>query len=105
MSAYNDLQAQLFEYFTTEAKALDIRQQATERRAEEVRDAGPARRREEDDRRQARRSRGPARKLKAEEREALLSRGSVRFPSGIDASGAAAAALRYAMAQVGKAYV
>ena len=43
--------------------------------------------------------------LKAEEREALLTRGSVRMPSGIDASGRAATAIRYAMAQVGKAYV
>ena len=44
-------------------------------------------------------------RLKAEEREALLSRGSVRLPSDVDASGRAAAAVSYAMAQVGKAYV
>ena len=43
--------------------------------------------------------------LKAEEREALLSRGSVEMPSGVDASGRAAIAIRYAMAQVGKSYV
>ena len=36
MSAYNDMQAQLFDSFTTEAKALDIRQKATAQRAAEI---------------------------------------------------------------------
>jgi cell wall-associated NlpC family hydrolase len=46
-------------------------------------------------------------KLKEEERQALLSRGSgiTRLPSDVPASGRAAAAVRYAMAQVGDAYV
>jgi cell wall-associated NlpC family hydrolase len=106
MSAYNDLQAQLFDSFTTEAKALDIRRKATEHRAEEIQekqdqlvaekktiDGNLAEAQELLDR------------LEAEEREALLSRGSVRLPSGVDASGRAAAAIKYAMAQVGDAYV
>ena len=41
----------------------------------------------------------------AEEREALLTRGSVAPPSGVESSGRAAAAIDYAMAQVGKSYV
>ena len=106
MSAYNDLQAQLFDSFSTEAKALDIRSKATEQRAEEVQrtqdqlvaekktiDANLAEAQDLLD------------KLKAEEREALLSRGSVRLPSGVSTSGRAAAALAYAMAQVGDSYV
>ena len=106
MSAYNALQAQLFASFGTEAKALDLRRRATEQRADQV---------------QAKQDQLVAEKqtidtklaqaedlldeLKAEERQALLSRGSVRLPSGVDASGRAAAAVGYAMAQVGKAYV
>ena len=36
MSAYNELQSQLFDSFTTEAKALDLREKATEHRAAEI---------------------------------------------------------------------
>ena len=106
MSAYNALQTQLFASFSTEAKALDLRRRATEQRAAQV---------------QAKQDQLAAEKqtidtklaqaedlldeLKAEERQTLLSRGSVRLPSGVDASGRAAAAVGYAMAQVGKAYV
>ena len=106
MSAYNDMQAQLFAAFSTEAKALELRRKATERRAAEVAatqeqlaaekktiDAKLADAEELLD------------QLKEEEREALLTRGSVRMPSGVDASGRAAVAIRYAMAQVGDAYV
>ena len=106
MSAYNDLQAQLFDSFATEAKALDIRRKATERRTAEVQqkeDQLAAEKKTIDTK--LAEAEGLLDKLKAEEREALLSRGSVRLPSGIDASGAAATAIRYAMAQVGKAYV
>ena len=106
MSAYNDLQGQLFDSFATEAKALKVRAKATQQRAAEIQ--------EKQDQLVAEKKTIDANlaeaealldKLKAEEREALLSRGSVRLPSGVDASGAAATAIRYAMAQVGKAYV
>ena len=106
MSAYNDLQGQLFDSFSTEAKALNVRAKATRQRAAEIQ--------EKQDQLVAEKKTIDANlaeaealldKLKAEEREALLSRGSVRLPSGVDASGAAATAIRYAMAQVGKAYV
>ena len=106
MSAYNDLQGQLFDSFSTEAKALNVRAKATQQRAAEIQ--------EKQDQLVAEKKTIDANlaeaealldKLKAEEREALLSRGSVRLPSGVDATGAAATAIRYAMAQVGKAYV
>jgi len=106
MSAYNDLQTQLFDSFKTEAKALDLRSKATEHRADEVQ--------EKQDQLAAEKKTIDSKlaeaqelldRLEAEEREALLSRGSVRLPSGVDASGRAAAAIQYAMAQVGKAYV
>jgi cell wall-associated NlpC family hydrolase len=106
MSAYNQLQAQLFDSFTTEAKALDLREKATAQRAAEVsktQDELAAEKQTIDDRLSA--AKELLDKLKAEEREALLTRGSVRMPSSVDASGRAAIAIHYAMAQVGKAYV
>ena len=106
MSAYNDLQSQLFDSFSTEAKALNIRQKATAARAAEVQekqDQLAAEKQTIDEKLAA--AKELLDQLKAEEREALLTRGSVRLPSGVDATGAAATAIRYAMAQVGKAYV
>jgi cell wall-associated NlpC family hydrolase len=106
MSAYNDLQAQLFDSFTTEAKALGIRAKATEHRADEVQTAQDqlAAEKKTIDSKLAE-AEDLLDRLKAEEREALLSRGEVRLPSGVEASGRAAAAVHYAMAQVGDAYV
>ena len=95
MSAYNDLQAQLFDSFTTEAKALDIRSKATEQRAAEVQrtqDQLAAEKKTIDTK--LAEAEELLDQLKAEEREALLSRGSVRLPSGVATSGRAAAALR-----------
>jgi cell wall-associated NlpC family hydrolase len=106
MSAYNDLQSQLFASFSTEAKALDLREKATEQRAAEIQkkqDDLVAEKQTIDDKYAE--AKELLDKLKAEEREALLTRGSVRMPSGVDASGRAAIAIHYAMAQVGKAYV
>ena len=106
MSAYNELQGQLFDSFSTEAKALDIRAKATQQRAAEIQkkqDQLAAEKQTIDTKLAA--AKDLLEELKAEEREALLSRGSVRLPSGVDATGAAATAIRYAMAQVGKSYV
>jgi cell wall-associated NlpC family hydrolase len=106
MSAYNELQSQLFDSFATEAKALDLRAKATQQRAAEVQrteDQLVSEKQTIDDKLAA--AKELLDKLKAEEREALLTRGSVRMPSGVDASGRAAIAIHYAMAQVGKAYV
>jgi cell wall-associated NlpC family hydrolase len=106
MSAYNDLQSQLFASFSTQAKALDLRAKATEQRAAEIQktqDELAAEKKTIDEKYSE--AKDLLDKLKAQEREALLTRGSVRMPSGVDASGRAAAAIHYAMAQVGKAYV
>ncbi len=106
MAAYNDLQAQLFDSFTTEAKALDIRRRATEQRAAEVQgiqDQLVAEKKTIDN--NLAEAESLLDRLKAEEREALLSRGSVRLPSGVETTGRAAAAIAYAMAQVGDSYV
>jgi len=111
MSAYNELQSQLFASFSTEAKALDLREKATAQRASEIQkkqDELTAEKRTIDEKYSE--AKDLLDKLKAQEREALLSRDSVRMPSGVDASGVgasgrAATAIHYAMAQVGKAYV
>jgi peptidoglycan DL-endopeptidase CwlO len=106
MSAYNDLQSQLFTSFTTEAKALGLREKATEQRAAQIQktqDSLAAEKKTIDGKYAE--AKELLDQLKAEEREALLTRGSVRMPSGVDASGAASIAIHYAMAQVGKSYV
>jgi cell wall-associated NlpC family hydrolase len=106
MSAYNDLQAQLFDSVSTESNALEIRARATAQRAAEIekKQAQLAAEKKTIDSKLAD-AKDLLEELKAEEREALLSRGSVEVPSGVDASGRAAIAIRYAMAQVGKSYV
>ncbi|WP_242665424.1 MULTISPECIES: C40 family peptidase [unclassified Nocardioides] len=106
MSAFNDMQSQLFDDYATELKALDIRRAATEKRAAQVAETQKRLAEEkatiDDKLAEAQDLLGD---LKAEEREAILSRGEVRVPSDVPASGRAAAAVSYAMAQVGKAYV
>jgi cell wall-associated NlpC family hydrolase len=106
MSAYNDLQGQMFDSYATELKALDIRRRATEQRAADV--AATEKQLAADkatiDKKLAE-AKSLLGDLKAAERQQLLSRGSVRVPSSVPASGRAAAAVQYAMAQVGNAYV
>jgi peptidoglycan DL-endopeptidase CwlO len=106
MSAYNDLQQQLFSGYATQSKALDLRRQATAKRAAEVArtQAQLAAEKETIDSKLAE-AKSLLSDLQAKEREALLSRDSVRVPSGVTTSGRASAALSYAMAQVNKAYV
>jgi peptidoglycan DL-endopeptidase CwlO len=107
MSAFNDLQDQLFTDYATELKALDIRRQSTEKRAAEVAaiEQEMAAEKKEVDTRLAEAKELLA-DLKAEEREAILSRGSsTRVPSDVPASGRAAVAVQTALAQVGDAYV
>lgn len=105
MSAYNALQAQKFDSYATEAKALALRQKATARRAAALR-AAEERLLAEKETIETKHAAAEEllERLKAEEREALLTRGAVRVPAGVDASGRAAIAIRYAMAQVGKRY-
>ena len=106
MSAFNDMQSQLFDEYATELKSLDIRTDATEKRAGEIAALEKklaAEKKTADDK--LAEAQDLLDDLKAEERDAILSRGEVRMPSDVPASGGAARAIAYAMAQVGKAYV
>lgn len=106
MSAYDDLQGQLFEDYSTELKALDIRRSATEKRAAEVADLKKELAEEkatiDDKLSEAKSLLG---KLEAEQRAAMTSRSTTRTPPAAPASGNAGAAVSYAMGQVGDAYV
>ena len=112
MSGFNDLQDSMFDDYSTELEALDLRRAATAERVEEIA--------ETTDQLEAEKSTIDSKladaqdllaDLEAEERESLLqastsSRSSTtRMPAAAPASGRAAAAVAYAMAQVGDAYV
>lgn len=108
MTAYNDIQSQLFVDYATELKALSIRRAATtirqaeiatlETRLSEEKATIDAKAAEAEDQLD---------QLKEEERQELLASrsGSARVPSDVPVSGRAAAAVQYALAQVGDAYV
>ena len=108
MSSFNDLQASLLSDYDTELEALEIRREATDARTTEIAkltDQLSAEKKTVDDK--LAEAKSLLADLEAEERERLLSsRGSTtRMPSSVPASGRAAAAVAYAMAQVGDAYV
>ncbi len=109
MSAFNDLQSDLFSSYSTELDALDLRHEATTDRSAEIKDvtAQLAAEKEEVDAKLAE-AKSLLSKLEDEERERLLSlsRGdTTRLPSDVPASGRAKAAVAYAMSQVGDSYV
>lgn len=106
MSTYSHLQGDLLATYSAEVKALGLRRSATEARAAEVEETQDALAEEKEtvDAKLAE-AENLLDRLKAKEREELLSRSSARVPSGVDASGRAGAAIAYAMAQVGDAYV
>ena len=107
MSAYSDFQDQLYNDYASESEALDIRLGATARRTAQVtaiekRLAAEKKTIEEkhDD------AEALLDRLKEEERQEVLSRdGAQRVPSDVPVSGRAAAAVAFAMAQVGESYV
>jgi cell wall-associated NlpC family hydrolase len=106
LTSYNDLQSQMFSAYSREAKALDIRQDATETRLDEI---AAAEQRLAEEKATVDEKLAEAKdllsRLEAEEREAMTaSRAAPRVPD-VEASGNAAAAVNYAMAQVGDAYV
>jgi cell wall-associated NlpC family hydrolase len=106
MSAVGHLQDRVFDDFATELEALDIRSDATSKRLAQVADLEKQLKDEKatiDDK--LAEAESLLDRLKEEEREAILSRGTPRLPSDVPASGRAAAAIEYAMAQVGDAYV
>ncbi|GAA1152606.1 C40 family peptidase [Nocardioides aquiterrae] len=106
MSAYNDMQDQLFDDYATELKSLDIRSDATAKRAAQVatleEKLGAEKATIDKKLAEAKTLLG---ELQAKERQEILSRGSTTRTPEVSASGRAAAAVSYAMAQVGKAYV
>lgn len=106
MSAYNDMQDQLFDDYATELKSLGIRSDATAKRAAQVAEIQKqlAAEKATADKRLAE-AKTLLGQLQAEQRQEVLSRGAVRTPTDIPVSGRASAAVSYAMAQVGKAYV
>ncbi len=108
MSSFNDLQANLLADYDTEREALAIRSEATDARTTEISeltDRLSAEKKTVDDK--LAQAESVLADLEAEERERLLASrsGAARMPSSVPASGRAAAAVQYAMAQVGDAYV
>ncbi len=106
MSTYDNYQDALLDDYATEVKALDIRQSATNTRLGQVaatEEKLEAEKATIDD--NLAEAEGLLEDLKEEERAAILSRGSTAVPSDVPASGRAAAAVAYAMAQVGDSYV
>jgi peptidoglycan DL-endopeptidase CwlO len=106
MSAVGHLQDRVFDDFATELEALDIRSDATSKRLDQVAELEKQLKDEKttiDDK--LAEAESLLDRLKEEEREEILSRGGERLPSDVPASGRAAAAVQYAMAQVGDAYV
>ncbi len=106
MSSFNDLQSQMFSDYARELKALDIRRDATANRAKQVSEL-EAQLGEEKATidKKVDEAESLLDRLKEEQRERMMSsRSEVRAPS-VPASGRAAAAVSYAMAQVGDAYV
>ncbi|WP_210502495.1 C40 family peptidase [Nocardioides xinjiangensis] len=108
MSSFNDLQSSLLADYDTELEALEIRREATDERTDEIAELTEQLSAEKStvDEKLAQ-AKDVLADLEAEERERLLaSRSSTpRMPSSVPASGRAAAAVQYAMAQVGDAYV
>ena len=107
MSSYNDLQSQMFSDYSRELKALDIRRDATQRRANQVAELKAQLGKEKatiDEK--VDEAEALLDRLEEEQREEMMapSRSEVRAPS-VPASGRAGAAVSYAMAQVGDAYV
>jgi cell wall-associated NlpC family hydrolase len=108
MSSFNDLQANLLSDYDTELEALEIRREATDARTTQIAkltDQLSAEKKTVDDK--LAEAKSLLSDLEADERERLLASrsGLTRMPSSVPASGRAAAAVQYAMAQVGDAYV
>jgi cell wall-associated NlpC family hydrolase len=106
MSAYNDLQSEIFDDYSREVEALELRQSATEKRLATVAELEAELAKEQaavDDK--LAEAQALLDRLEAEEREALATRSTERVPASVPVSGRAAAAVAYARAQVGDAYV
>ena len=107
-SEYNVLQSGLYSDFATELKALNIRQEATRTRTAEIAAAeSEAADAQASVDKKLEEAKALLSDLKEKERQAIASRGAgvTRVPSDIPASGRGSAAVRFALAQVGDAYV
>ncbi len=106
MSAVTDIQTGLYTDYATALKALDIQHDATVKRADEIaaaeKEAAEAKATADDKLADAQ---ALLDDLKEEQRNAILSGGSNVAPSDVPVAGRAAAAVHYALAQVGDAYV
>jgi cell wall-associated NlpC family hydrolase len=110
MTSYNDLQSQMFSAYAREAKALDLRREATQQRVDEI---AAAEKKLAEEKETVESNLAEAKellsRLEAEELEAMraesASRSAERVPAAVPASGRAGAAVQYALAQVGDAYV
>lgn len=111
MSSFDSVQDELFDSYTLETKALDIRAQAVAQRAADVAETKEQLAEEKatiDDK--LAEAESLLDRLETEAREAVVSRDSsartaAPAPTSVPASGRAAAAVQYALAQVGDAYV
>jgi cell wall-associated NlpC family hydrolase len=107
MSSYQDHQDALLADYADQVEALDIRETATARRVTQVTAVKETLADEKttiDDK--LAEAESLLDRLKEEEREQILSRGGGQsVPANVPASGRAAAAVAYAMAQVGDSYV
>ncbi|MFC6694487.1 C40 family peptidase [Nocardioides daphniae] len=107
MQAFSDLQADLLDDFSDEAKALDLRQSTARERRADIKDTTADLKAEKAAvEAKLAQAKELLSRLEAEEREELsASRDSGRLPTNVPASGRAAAAVKAALAQVGDAYV
>jgi cell wall-associated NlpC family hydrolase len=108
ISAYNDIQTQMLNDYATELKALDIRKSATDQRRAQMNALEQQLAEDKatiDDKLSE--AKDQLATLKEQERQELLASrgGTVRLPSSVPVSGRAAAAVQYALAQVGDSYV
>jgi cell wall-associated NlpC family hydrolase len=106
MTSYNDLQSQMFSAYAREAKALDIRSDATQTRLDDIAAAEQklAEEKANVDEKLAE-AKELLSRLEAEERERMTASRSTTALPDVAASGSAGAAVQFAMAQVGDAYV
>jgi peptidoglycan DL-endopeptidase CwlO len=109
ISAYNDIQSQLLADYGKELKALDIRRSATDDRRAQMAalEKQLSKEKSEVDAKLAE-AKDQLDELEADQREQLAasrSSDSIRTPTNVPVSGRAAAAVSYALAQVGDAYV
>ncbi|HWJ83389.1 MAG TPA: NlpC/P60 family protein [Nocardioides sp.] len=106
MSTVNDIQDSLLSDYNDQLKAYTIRHEETEARRDQIADL-EGQLADEKDTINAKldEAKSLLDDLEEQERQEILSRGSGRLPSEVPASGRAAAAVQYAMAQVGDAYV